>query len=78
LRIYSGKEDNELVVSERTGRDFLTYRQLRNREKNVSKIVELELEKDFRRNFPANQQHLILNGGQTVSTSIAGIGVDLR
>lgn len=65
-------------MSERTGRDFLTYRQLRNRDKKVSKMVELELEKDFRRNFPANQRHLILNGGQTVSTSIAGVGVGLR
>lgn len=44
----------------------------------MSTMVELELEKDFRRNFPANQRHLILNGGQTVSTSIAGVGVDLR
>jgi hypothetical protein len=76
MKIYSGKEDNELEVSERTGKDFLTYHQCR--EKNVSKMVDLELEKDFRRNFPAYQRHLIFNGGQTVSTLIAGVGVDLR
>jgi hypothetical protein len=64
LKIYSGKEDNELEVRKRTGRDFLTYRQLRNRVKNISKIVDLELKKDFRRNFPANQRHLIFNRGQ--------------
>jgi len=59
-------------------KDLLTYRQLRNREKKVTKMVDLELEKDFKRNFPANQRHLILNEEQTVSTSIAGVRVDLR
>jgi hypothetical protein len=38
-------------VRERTGRDFLTYHQLKNKEKNLSKIVDLDLKKDFRRNF---------------------------
>ncbi|KAL4085278.1 hypothetical protein QTP88_027137 [Uroleucon formosanum] len=32
---------------------------------------------DFKRNLPASQRHLILNGGQVDSTSIAGQGVDL-
>jgi hypothetical protein len=41
-------------------------------------MVDLELEKDFRRNFPANQPHLISNGKQVVLTSVAGVGVDLR
>lgn len=38
------------------------------------KMVELEFEKDFKRNFPASKRHLMLNGEQTVSTSIAGEG----
>jgi hypothetical protein len=63
-------------VSERTGRDFLTYHQLINREKNVSKMVDLQLEKDFRY-CPAKQRNLIFNGGQMVPTSIAEVEVDL-
>lgn len=33
-------------------------------------MTELEFEKDFKRNFPVNQRHQTLNGGQTVTTSI--------
>jgi len=40
--------------------------------------IGMEKRKILRRNLPASHLHLMLKGGQTVSTSIAALGVDLN
>jgi len=57
------------VIEARTGRDFGTYRQLLERERNKEKIKLRGLEMCFNGNFPASCLERISTGGHTRSTS---------